>query len=131
MDDNPYKSPEAEPQIDKPPTKPPSRYLDAMLFGVGVLGGLSLLQEVGLGILEVVFNRKIAPPGSMLPMFLLTASPVGVIVAWSIWRHPKSRRLRSAALLLMVSPFALWAISIATIVLIAWWSGVLPAGKLR
>jgi hypothetical protein len=32
---------------------------------------------------------------------------------------------------LMVSPFALWAISIATIVLIAWWSGVLPAGKLR
>lgn len=130
MDDNPYKSPEAEPEIEKPPSKPSGRYYDALFYGTGVLGGLAILQEVILQI-QLVLNRKIAPPGSMLPMFLLTASPFAVIVAWSIWRYPKSKRVRTVAFLLMVSPFVLFGVCIAMTLLVAWWSGVLPAGKLR
>ena len=120
MDDNPYKSPEAKPQIEKPPSKPRNRYFDAIAFGLAALGGVGLSQEVILQILAVPLRMKIAERVSTMPVFSLTPIVVGVTVACWIWRHPNSRRARIVALLLMLSPVALFAVSIAITVLVAW-----------
>lgn len=120
MDDNPYKSPEANPPIEKPPSKPRNRYFDAIAFGLAALGGVGLSQEVVLQILAVPLEMKIAERVSTMPVFSLTPIVVGVTVACWIWRHPNSRRARIVALLLMLSPVALFAVSIAITVLVAW-----------
>jgi hypothetical protein len=113
MDDNPYKPPEGESQIQKPTTKTRNRYFDALVFGLGALGGVGLSQNVLLQILEVPLNMKIADRLSVLPVFRVTPIAVGLTMAWWIGRRPESRRARIVAVLLLVSPIAMFAISIA------------------
>jgi hypothetical protein len=118
MDENPYQSPESEPEVEKRPSKPPNRYSLALFRGFFAWVGLTMLQEWGLQALEVFLNRKIAPPGSMIVTFALIALPVGVMIAWWTSRVPESKWARVVAMLSGLSPLALFVFG--ALYLLAW-----------
>jgi hypothetical protein len=106
MDDNPYKSPECEPDIPKPPPKPPNPYLVAGANGFMAFGGFAMSQAVIVQTYWVLSEPatvySLAEKRLMLAICALIASPVGVLIAWWTLREPKSKWVFAVALFLGV-----------------------------
>jgi len=117
MDENPYKSPESEPEIEKRPTRPDPQWLEtpwvnAALFSFMAWGGLVMSQAA----IVDTFWPDVAPTlqlkRQMLPKYALLALPIGALMAWRTLRAPKSKAVFSVAVCLGLSGFVLAFIGI-------------------
>jgi len=126
MDDNPYKSPECEPSVveqrsnsaDSEPAEIRSqRYVFIVLFPLETWLGLAGSQAIVFEITDAVFNVKKTvfagvPLWLGLSIFGFLASPCAALMAYWVWRKPRSRWPVLVANLIGVSPFALALIGI-------------------
>jgi len=96
MEENPYKSPESEWEIEKRPSRPDPQWLEtpwvkAVLYSFIAWGGLTMLQAV----IVDTFWPDVAPTlqlkRQMLPKYALLALPIGALIAWWTLRAPKSK----------------------------------------
>ena len=117
MDENPYKSPESEPEIQKPPPKPSNRFIFAGLYGFLAFGGFAMSQAVIVETYWVLSEpatvHSLAEKRLMLPTYALIASPIGILIAWWTLRAPKSKWVFAVALVLGVNWAVLALIGIA------------------
>ena len=112
MEDNPYQSPEAAPEVGKRPKKPPNRRVMAAVWGMAAYGGLSMSLAFIVRLLLQLGLKPIIRPDAPLFVIVVTAiaGPVGVAVAWWTWRVPESKWPVVVAMLLASSPFLLLVI---------------------
>jgi hypothetical protein len=112
MDENPYRSPESESEVEKRPRKPPNRNVKAAVWGTATYGGLSMFLAFIVRLLLELGLEPIIRPDAPLFVIVVTAiaGPVGVAVAWWTWRVPESKWPVVVAMLLASSPFLLLVI---------------------
>lgn len=112
MDENPYQSPKAVPEVEKRPVKPPNRYSSAAVCGfLGAIGPFILLSSF-LG----PFMSSVEVPLYMtLPMALaifFVPGTVGLAMARWAWCHPESKWVFPVACLLGMSGYIPFLIGI-------------------
>jgi hypothetical protein len=126
MDDNPYRSPECAPSVveqrsesadSDPAEKDSERYLYIVLLPLETWLGLAVSQAIVVEIIDSVFNvKKTVFAGVPLWLGVLTfgflASPCAALMAYWVWRKPRSRWPVIVANLIGVSPFILALIGI-------------------
>jgi hypothetical protein len=105
MEENPYQSPESEPEVEKRPKKPPIRYLLAACYGLMALAGGVLMQDV---ICRTVWSHRRIPA-----FYALVACPLSVLIAWWTLRAPQTKWVLLVAILLLFGPAVLGLIAIA------------------
>ncbi len=112
MEENPYRSPEPVPQVEKRPTKPPNRYLNAGLNGLLSFVGLGILLAGILGVFLSPNVRLISRSSFPLSVMAIAviAGPAGAAVAWWTWRAPESKWPAVTAILSGSSPLALFVL---------------------
>lgn len=100
MTDNPYRSPESAPEVEKGPANRPDRFFPAIVCGFfGFMG--PLISLMGL------FGSSLTPfaqPYMALPLLLIPVA-VGVAMASWAWHRPKSKWVLPVAVLLVVTGF--------------------------
>ena len=102
MDDNPYQSPESDPEFEKRPKKSPNRFFHAAVCGFfGFMGPFILL----LGLFGASLT-PFAPPYSALPMLLIPLTIAVAMATWA-WCYPESKWVLPVAILLVVTGFAI------------------------
>lgn len=115
MDDNPYQSPESEPEVEKRPKKPLSRSGSAGFLGLfAFLGGM--LLYVLAGDLASYFEMWIQFD-ALWWLWAVVACAFGVIVACWTWRSPESKLptlvialLGSAICLVFLADVIIWVL---------------------
>lgn len=108
MDENPYKTRESDPEIERPLPKPPSRHVVVPLCAVLAFVGLFSL----LGLVVTFTDPAYAERRDVLRVLLtLIVSTVCVTIAWWAWRNPESKSAPSVALLVAVSVPFVWGLA--------------------
>ena len=97
MDENPYKSSESELSVEKLPETSSDlarRRKQAYQAGFMVMGGLVLLQAIAVELLWPFVTARYLQPirNIMFVVFLLLASPFGVLMGLWTWRGVRKSR---------------------------------------
>lgn len=103
MDENPFKSPESEPEVVPRPGKPANPYAQAAICGFLALIGVFDFQ---IAVVKIVVPDPLSLlPYTLLLFFLMPCSVCVAMARWA-WLRPESALPLPAAMLLFVSGYA-------------------------
>jgi hypothetical protein len=104
MDENPYQSPQSEPEAGPPCRKASKQYGQALVSGFFAFIGTFNIQMTVLGLMLPPYKVTF-PPYTVILFLLIPGASTVAMATWG-WHRPESKWVRAATVLIAVCGFA-------------------------